>query len=209
MRYLETIKNTNLSFKLSSFWSTHRWQKLSTCHIGRCQGSQLKTHIVSGIVTSSEDGEPIPGVNVLVKGSVIGTTTAANGEFTIDTPTPRDTLIFSFVGYVTREVPVEGRGRIDVMLDVDFIQFDELVVIGYGERARQEVTGSISSIDSQQLENTSTTGFDQAIAGLLPGVRAVQVSGAPGENADIRIRGISSLTAGVDPLIVLDGCAAC
>ena len=198
------IENTSLSFKLTSFGQliVARSFQPVTSDIAR---EPVASHIVSGVVFSGEDNMPLPGVNILVKGSVIGTTTNASGAYTIDTATPQDTLVFSYVGYITQEVLVEGRSQIDVVMDVDAIQFDELVVIGYGERAREEVTGSIASVDNDQLENTPNTGFDQAIAGLLPGVRSVQVSGAPGENADIRIRGISTLTAGVDPLIVLDG----
>ena len=199
-----TIKNTTLSFRLSSFGQLIVARSFQPVRSDETR-EPIATHLVSGVVTSREDGMPLPGVNILVKGSVIGTTTNESGEYSIDTATPRDTLVFSYVGYVTQEVYVQGRTQIDVVLDIDSIQFDELVVIGYGERARQEVTGSISSVDTDILENTPNTGFDLAIAGLLPGVRSVQVSGAPGENADIRIRGISTLTAGVDPLIVLDG----
>ena len=198
------IKNTTLSFRLSSFGQLliSRTAKPLATDVAR---EPRSLHTVSGVVRSGEDNLPLPGVNILVKGSVIGSSANENGEYTIETATPRDTLIFSYVGFVTQEVYVEGRSQIDVVLEVDSYQFDELVVIGYGERAREEITGSISSVDTEQLQNTPNVGFDQAIAGLLPGVRSVQVSGAPGENADIRIRGISSLTAGVEPLVVLDG----
>lgn len=159
---------------------------------------------VSGRVTSQEDGTGLPGVSVVVKGTQRGTSTDANGAFTIEAE-PNSTLSFSFIGFTSRDVPVNGRTAVDVVLSSDTRQLSEVVVIGYGTAQRTRVTSSISSIGGQAIANLATPSFDQQLAGRAAGVQVTIPSGIIGQAPIIRIRGTNSITSGTQPLIVVDG----
>ena len=200
----EAIKNTDLTFKLSAFG------QLIVAQSGAPAKQDLVSepasmHLVTGIVTSGEDGTRLPGVNILVKGSVVGTTTNENGEFSFDTPTPNDTLIFLYVGYLSQEIALNGRGDLSIVMQVDQLQFDEVVVVGYGTNSQYEVNGAISNVGSEQIENYATSNFEQALLGTMAGVQITQTGRNPGEDSQITIRGIRTITAGVNPLLVVDG----
>ena len=160
---------------------------------------------ISGKVTDAETGEPIAGVNVVVSGSSIGTITDVAGAYNIEVPETAEALTFSYVGYEAEEVVIGDRSVINVRLAVDLASLNEVVVIGYGTRSKNEVTTAIASVNSEQIKDQVVSGFDQAVAGMLPGVQLAQTSGAPGANGEFRIRGIGTLTAGIEPLIVVDG----
>lgn len=167
---------------------------------------QAQEHEVTGQVVDAESGEPLPGVNVVVQGTSIGTTTNADGTYTIDTSGPDATLVFSFVGYETREIPVEARTTIDVELAVSSEMLDEVVVVGYGTQSQAEVTGSVSSVSAEDLEDDVSTTIDQALQGRTAGAMVVRNSGRPGGDVSIRIRGLSTLNTGSDePLYIVDG----
>ncbi|MFH5834316.1 SusC/RagA family TonB-linked outer membrane protein, partial [Halalkalibaculum sp. DA3122] len=117
----------------------------------------------------------------------------------------QDTLVFSFIGYQTREVPINGRTQIDAVLTSQAVVGEDVVVVGYGTQRRRDVTGSVGSISTEDIESTSVTGVDQAITGKVAGVQVQNVSGTPGGGPSIRIRGIGSIGAGNDPLFVVDG----
>lgn len=164
--------------------------------------AQAQEQEVSGQVTA-EDGQPLPGVNVVVRGTSTGTTTNAEGSYSLTVPSPQDTLVYSFVGYVTEEVPVEGRSVIDVTMRPSTEALEEVVVVGYGEQQRADVTSAISQVSSEDLEDVQATSIGESLQGLAPGVQ-VTSAGSPGQGAIVRIRGLSSTNTN-EPLYVVDG----
>jgi TonB-dependent starch-binding outer membrane protein SusC len=158
---------------------------------------------VSGKITDTS-GEPLPGANVLEKGTTNGTTADVNGQYTINV-SPGSTLIFSFIGYLPEELPVNTQTTINMALTPDIQQLDEVVVIGYGTAEKKDITGSIASVKRDELKGASINTFDQMLQGRVPGVVFNQASGAPGGLSSIRIRGSSSINAGNEPLYVIDG----
>lgn len=161
--------------------------------------------LVSGTVTDASTGASLPGVNIAVKGTTTGTSTDQDGAYELDVPSLQDTLVFSFIGYQTQEIPIEGRTNIDVSLQPLTIAGDELVVIGYGTVQKSDLTGSVSSVSEEDFNTGAQANVDQLIQGRIPGVHMTQTSGEPGARASIRIRGTNSITAGNEPLYVIDG----
>ncbi|SDL39800.1 SusC/RagA family TonB-linked outer membrane protein [Siphonobacter aquaeclarae] len=159
---------------------------------------------VRGRVTDREKGEGIPGVNVVLKNSRKGTTTDADGNYSIVISTTADVLVFSSVGFATQEITVGDRTLLNVTLESDARALDEVVVVGYGSQSRRNVTGSVAKIDMKQTENLPNTNVTQSLRGRVAGVQFTD-SGRPGQNGSILIRGPRSLGGGNDPLIVLDG----
>ena len=161
---------------------------------------------VSGTVTDAQSGEILPGVNITVKNMPErGTATNANGTYTLNVPSLQDTLVFSFVGFVRQEVPINGRTTIDVSLQPDVQQLEDVVVIGYGTQDVDDNTGSITSINSSDFNEGAITSPEELFQGKAAGVTVTSNDGAPGSGATIRIRGGSSLSASNDPLYVIDG----
>ena len=161
--------------------------------------------IVTGQVTSPSDGIGIPGVNVLIKGTSTGTVTDMEGNFRINAPNEDDTLVVSFIGYVTQEVPINGRSEIDVTLAEDVTSLNEVVVVGYGTQERDEVTGAISTVSGEQLTSRPLTNTATALQGRSPGLMIMNQGAAPGaENVQIRVRGIGTLNNS-NPLVLVDG----
>ena len=156
---------------------------------------------ISGVV-QSEDG-PLPGATVQVKGTNTGTSTDFDGNFTISA-SQGDVLIISYVGFNPQEITVGQEDTIDVLLAIG-TELDEIVVTGYGSVKRREVTGSIASISAENIERLPVTAVSNAIQGQMPGVQVTEVSGEPGVGAQIRVRGVGSITAGNEPLYVIDG----
>ena len=165
--------------------------------------NQVQT--ITGQVTDAQDGTPIPGVNVVVQGTTVGTATDVNGEYELEAPDDAETLVFSAVGYVQQEVPINGRTTIDVQLQSDVEALDEVVVVGYGTQQRAEVTGAVSSVSAQDVQDLAVESFETAIQGKLAGVEVRQATGEPGASPTIRVRGTGSISAGNDPLFVIDG----
>ncbi|TDN90344.1 TonB-linked SusC/RagA family outer membrane protein [Salegentibacter sp. 24] len=158
---------------------------------------------VSGTVT---DGTmPLPGVNIFVSGTDIGTATDFDGNYSLSDVPSDATLRFSFMGYVTQEVPVNGRTEIDVTMQDDAEALSEVVVVGYGTQRKEAVTGSVSSIGGEELREVPSATISESLSGRLPGVQLSQTSSQPGSTQQIRIRGVRSLNASNDPLIVLNG----
>ena len=160
---------------------------------------------VTGTVTSDE-GDPLPGVNVIVKGTANGVVTDFDGNYTINIASP-DTaiLVFSYLGFQTLETPVLGQIVINISLTEGSTELDEVVVVGYGEQSKAKVTGSITSVKAEDLENRPVSSFENSLQGKAAGVQVVQNSGAPGGGATVRIRGIASISGGNEPLYVVDG----
>jgi TonB-linked SusC/RagA family outer membrane protein len=160
---------------------------------------------VSGKVTDPNTNEELPGVTVLVKGTSTGTVTDIEGNYKIQVPGPEATLVFSFIGYITQEVPVGNRSTVDVSLSEDVKQLEEVVVVGYGTQKKSDLTGAVASVSGDRLRNTLTANVDQALQGRVPGVQVTQNSGRPGSAVSIRVRGTSSITGSNEPLYVIDG----
>jgi len=158
---------------------------------------------VSGKVTDSNDS-PIPGTSVNIEGTTIGTTTDKEGTYNINAPADAN-LVFNFIGYVPQTIPVNNRSVIDVVMETDIKKLDEVVVIGYGQMKRSDLTGSVVSVSSDAIEKSVTTTIDQVLQGRAAGVQVQQNSGAPGSSSSIRIRGISSLNLSNEPIFVIDG----
>ncbi len=160
---------------------------------------------ISGKVTSLEEGSPLPGVNVVLKGTTAGTVTDIDGNFSLSVPSEGGTLVFSFIGLATEEVEVGARSVIDVQMSPDIEQLSEVVIVGYGSTLKKELTGSIATVGAEQIEKLPTLTPDQALQGLASGVFVSAQSGAPGGGVNIRVRGQTSINAGNDPLYVIDG----
>lgn len=151
-----------------------------------------------------ENGVGLPGVTVVLKGTTKGTATGIDGSFSLAVPDGNGTLVFSFIGYTTQEVPVNNQATLNVTLAPDTRQLEEVVVVGYGEQKKSVVTGAISSVKASDLENQQITRVEQALQGRTSGVTIASSSGAPGASSTVRVRGITSLNSN-DPLYVVDG----
>jgi TonB-linked SusC/RagA family outer membrane protein len=160
---------------------------------------------ISGTVTSSEDGLAVPGVSVAVKGTTLGTITGADGRYVISIPANSQILSFSFIGFRTQEVAIEGKSKIDVVLEMDVFKVDEVVVVGYGVQKKREVTGSISTVKGDALASLASPSFDGQLAGRSAGVQVTTQTGILGEVPRLRIRGVGSISSGTYPLVVVDG----
>ncbi|HEU5147786.1 MAG TPA: SusC/RagA family TonB-linked outer membrane protein, partial [Chryseosolibacter sp.] len=159
-----------------------------------------QTVTVTGTVTSGEESGGLPGVNVVVKGTSIGTTTDVDGKYTIQIPDANATLVFSFIGYATQEIPVAAQSVIDVVLATDVHQLNEVVVVGYGTQEKVTLTGAVANIKGDELRQTKNENPQNMITGRIAGVRVWQKSAEPGTfNNNFDIRGLGA------PLIVIDG----
>jgi TonB-linked SusC/RagA family outer membrane protein len=159
---------------------------------------------VSGKVTDSNTGEPLTGATVMVKGTKIGITTSADGTYTINVPAGSDILVFAFIGYTTQEVNVSGRTTLDVALISEITGLEEVVVVGYGTQRKVNLTGAVSAVKGDVLENRPITNIGQGLQGVIPNLQVTQSNYAPGLGASFNIRGYTSLNGG-DPLILVDG----
>jgi len=162
---------------------------------------------VSGTVTDASNSQAMPGVNIQVKGTTIGAITDGNGKFTLTTTDPNATVVFSFIGYVTQEIPLGGNTTLNVALAADVSQLSEVVVIGYGTQKKVTATGSVVSTKGEELLKSPSTNLTNNLVGRMPGLTAVSRSGEPGQDgAILRIRGSNTLGDN-SPLIVVDGVA--
>jgi TonB-linked SusC/RagA family outer membrane protein len=159
---------------------------------------------ISGKVTENGTGLPLPGVSIYIQGTKQGTTTDQSGAYHLNLPDGRKTLVFSYLGYETKELLAEGN-TLNVSLSNSPNSLNEVVVVAYGTAKRANYVGSVSQIKSEQLENRQVSNISSALQGIAPGVQATSQSGQPGTTATIRIRGIGSINASSDPLYVVDG----
>lgn len=159
---------------------------------------------ITGTITDPDSGEALPGATVLVKGSTNGTITNLEGNYEI-VAQDTDVLVISFIGYQTQEILVGTQSRIDAELQLDYQSLDEVVVVGYGEMKRSDLTGAVVSVQSKALAETMAPSFDQALQGRAAGVQVQTTSGQPGGGVSVSIRGISSINLTNEPLYVIDG----
>ncbi|MEI7422082.1 MAG: TonB-dependent receptor [Prolixibacteraceae bacterium] len=164
-----------------------------------------QTRDVTGVVTSAEDGSTIPGASVVVKGTTLGTITDLDGHFSLKVAPGAKTLVFSFVGFSSQEVPLTSAKEYKVILQSERIAVDEVIVVGYGTQKKREVTGAISQVKGDAMANLATPSFEAQLAGRSAGVQVTTATGVIGEAPRIRIRGIGSLSQGTYPLVVVDG----
>ncbi|WP_242926620.1 SusC/RagA family TonB-linked outer membrane protein [Pontibacter vulgaris] len=160
---------------------------------------------ISGKVTDSGSGQPLPGVNVVVKGTTVGTYTGGDGSYTVNVPSENATLLFSFLGYVAQEVNAAGKTAVNISLKEDSKALSEVVVVGYGVKDVKDVTGSITSIKAATIENQPVQSFDQSLAGRAAGVQITNTSGALADGVTVRVRGVGSISNSSQPLYVIDG----
>ncbi|GGM90113.1 SusC/RagA family TonB-linked outer membrane protein [Dyadobacter beijingensis] len=168
----------------------------------------LTTPVFAQTITGSisdAGGGKLPGVSVVLKGTQKGTSSNADGAYSLAVSGPTSTLVFSYVGYVSQEIQVGDRTEINVTLAEDNKSLHEVVVVGYGTQEKKDLTGAISSIAAKDIVKTPVSGFDQALQGQVAGLQISSSSGAPGGNTNILIRGIGSISGGNEPLFVIDG----
>ena len=168
--------------------------------------NQQRDILVTGVVNDTY-GEPMVGVNVIVKGTTIGTMTSADGSFSVKIPSEKTVLVFSFIGYKTMEIPYAGKDKITVVLEDNAEMLDEVQIIAYGTQKKVTVTGAISSINTDELLKSPTSSIGNMLAGAVSGISTVQYSGQPGaEDPEIFVRGSASLDAArSQPLVLVDG----
>lgn len=171
---------------------------------GTDPGDEFQQLKVTGVVTDASTGDPMPGVNVLVSGTTIGTLTSVDGSYSLSVPNREAVLTFSFIGYVTQEQAVADRSVINVALEPATEALDEVIVIGYGTQKKSDLTGSVSRVTLEEKATLANINLTQAMSGATAGVN-VQGSGLAGSEPDLDIRGKTSLSASDRPLIVLDG----
>lgn len=171
-----------------------------------CTAAQngLAQEQVTGVVTDN-NGVPLLGVNVIEQNTTNGTTTDFDGNFEITPTTQNPVLVFSYVGFTTREVPVSGGEQLSITLDEDAAALEEVVVIGYGTQLEENITGSVSRISSESIENIPQVSVDQLMQGRAAGVAVTKNSGQPGAAVSVRIRGVNSITGSSEPLYIIDG----
>ncbi|NLA49849.1 MAG: TonB-dependent receptor plug domain-containing protein, partial [Bacteroidales bacterium] len=169
------------------------------------KNTNLQQQTVTGKVTDSQTGEAIPGANIIITGTAIGTMTDVNGNFSITVPERNAILTFSFIGYKSQEILVSGRSVIDISLEPEVLGLEEVVVVGYGTQSRLTLTGSVSSTQGQEVLKSQTPNVINAITGQLSGVVINTRSGEPGkDDPRIFIRGLST-TGDTNPLVIIDG----
>jgi TonB-linked SusC/RagA family outer membrane protein len=190
------LKNTDLEYRIIDKYVVVK--KKETASLASVQ----QERIVTGTITDGTD--PLPGVNVIVKGSTAGAVTDIDGKYSIAVPDNKAMLIFSFIGYIAQEVAVNGLSVIDILLNEDTQKLNEVVVVGYGSQKKINVTSAISSVKGDVLLQSPTTNLSNSIVGRLPGLIAVQGNGKPGSSSSISIRGASTFGNNA-ALVIVDG----
>ncbi|MBN2744760.1 MAG: TonB-dependent receptor [Marinilabiliaceae bacterium] len=166
--------------------------------------AQAQSVRVMGSV-KDKNGDPLPGVSIVVKGTTSGTITTGMGTYELNAPSSTSILVYSFIGFEAKEITVGNQTTINVVLNEENLGLDEVVVVGYGQMKRTDVTGSMVSVSSDAIKKSVPTSVDQVLQGRAAGVQVQQNSGTPGGSSSIRIRGINSLNASNEPIFVIDG----
>lgn len=207
--YLET--QANVQFKLvNKLIGVKVKRKAATPNLNSTGDSEAIKELIfnisiTGKVTDAATGEPLVGATVQVKGATVGTITDADGNFSLSMPSDAKALLISYLGYRTIEIAVGNQTQFDIQLQQDATSIEEVVVIGYGTQSKEAVTGSVAQLKARDIKDFPITSFEQGLAGQLPGVQVLQTTGTPGGGMSIRVRGIGSISANNDPLIVIDG----
>jgi len=184
--------------------NTHYWKLILLLFLVGPLSLSAQTQVITGTVTEAATGEPLPGVTVISKGTTLGAVTDFDGSYSIEI-VPGATLVFSFVGFSPHEVRVNDQTLINVQLGESTTELDEVIVVGYGTQRKRNLTGSIAKIDGSQITETPVSTFAAGLQGKAAGVQIIQSNGMAGAGSAIRIRGVGSISAGGDPLIIVDG----
>ncbi len=160
---------------------------------------------ISGVVTSSDDGLPLIGVNIFIKGETRGTITDGNGYYMIRAGSQADTIVFSYIGYQTREERAGDNNVLNIIMDPEVQKLEEIVVMAYSEKSKTEISSSVVSLSGDQINNVSANDIEDMLIGRAAGVLVQSATGQPGEAAQMRIRGVGSAFSPQTPLIVVDG----
>lgn len=173
---------------------------LMSCHV------MAQETIVTGTITDVSDGSPLIGANILVKGTGVGSIADVKGEYSVKVPVGKHILVFSCIGYKEQEITIKaGQKVLNVMMTEDSELLDEVVVVGYGTMKKSDLTGSVTSIKSEELMKTNPVSINQSLQGRIAGVQVNQNDGAPGAGISIQIRGANSFSTSTEPLYVVDG----
>ncbi|MFC0875593.1 SusC/RagA family TonB-linked outer membrane protein [Saccharicrinis sp. FJH2] len=164
-----------------------------------------QTVTVTGTVTDAKDESPLPGVSILVKGTTMGVITDFDGNYSITIPSANETLVFSFIGYNTKEVTTKGQTVINVALDPKLEQLEEFLVIGYGVQKKEDKTGAVYNVTDKDIQTVAVQDPIEGIQGKVAGVTIRKAGSDPNAGFNVKIRGASGLSAGTDPLYVVDG----
>jgi TonB-dependent starch-binding outer membrane protein SusC len=175
--------------------------------IGFLFTSAIQAQTVTGVVTDAETGATLPGVNIVIQGTATGTATDGNGEFELSVGSLTETLVFSYIGYISLEVSLEGRSELNIEMRTQALLGDEVVVVGYGTQRRRELTGSIGSVAAMDFNRGHIESPEQLMQGRIAGVNITSVSGQPGSPQNVIIRGPGTIRSGSGPLYVIDGVA--
>ena len=186
---------------IASGEAAYSWSGLNTTDMGI---TLIPPITVTGRITD-EDGRALGGVNITLKGTKITATSNSKGTYTMNIPDGTGTLIFSYIGYSKREIPVQNKSVIDMRMVPDQTNLNQVVVIGYGTQKQRDVTSSISTLKGKEIEKYNSPTFQTALQGQLPGVEMYESSGIPGAAVNIRIRGTASINGSAGPLYVVDG----
>ncbi len=168
--------------------------------------STIQAHTVTGTVLDAADGSPLPGVNISVKGTTIGTISDPDGNYSIDAPGEDAILSFSYMGYLNQEIALNGRSFIDVQMEVDAQTFEEVVVIGYGTQKKVNLSGAVDVVNAKAIENRPVSNVSQALQGLSPNLNITVGAdgGEVGARMNMNIRGMGSINGG-EPYVLVDG----
>ncbi|MBP0903877.1 SusC/RagA family TonB-linked outer membrane protein [Mariniflexile gromovii] len=202
------MKQTHNQTRLKNFKSLFWMIGLFVCFIttnGYANATKDQNRTITGKVISADDNMGIPGVNVLVKGSNTGAVTDFDGNYSINVPTTNSVLVFSYIGFKSKEVTVGNNTTINVTLEADVAALDEVVVVGFGSRKKESLTGAIEQVTSEVFQDRAITNTALALQGQTPGLVVTRNSGRPGnDDIGLKIRGATSVNGG-SPLIIIDG----
>lgn len=165
---------------------------------------QQNAKVITGLILDNTN-EPLAGVNIRVKGTTEGTITSVDGEFSLSTSQTNPVLIVSYIGYKTKELPVGNKTSLTIIMEEDELGLEEIVVVGYGVQKKRDLTGSVGSVNSEQIASTPATSAVQAMQGRISGMYIANTTTKPGENASVVIRGKRSISGSSDPLYIVDG----
>lgn len=164
-----------------------------------------QTRTITGTVTNADDNSPLPGVTIVLEGTSTGTSTDVQGKYSLNVPQSGGTLVFTYVGFVKREIPIGDRSTIDVQLRPDVKQLQDVVVVGYGSQIKEDLTGNVADVSGEEIARVPVNSLENAIQGRAAGVFVNAGNGKLGQAISVRIRGASSISASNQPLYVIDG----
>ncbi len=197
----QALKGTNLTFKVSD----RQIAITKKAEPSVMQNTEVQQEVTITGIVNDEKGLPIPGASIYVKGTLYGTVTNVNGEFTLSIPRGAEILVFSFVGYQTQEIAIGTQTLFNITMHGELMQLDEVIAIGYGVQRKTDQTGALSRLTEENMNKSVASSPIEMMQGRVSGVNITQNNGEPGSGMSVRIRGSNSIRSGQDPLYVVDG----